>query len=373
VLAAVGDLSANFNIAVDELSDFGTLTTLGYGLNWKPAPGIALIVSATHEQGAPTIQQLGDPTIATPNVRVFDFVTGTTVDISRIDGGNPNLAADSRRVVKFGATVRPFSTKDLTFLVNFTDSRIENPIAAFPTATAELEAAFPDRFRRNADGQLLQIDNRPVNFERSERQQLRWGFNFSKPLEPSKAEREAAAARRAEGEARRTAGGTAPPAAPGRGAPVAGRPAGGGGFSAGLGGGGFGGRGGADGRLQLSIFHSWSLRDIIVIRDGVPVLDLLTGSATGNRGGQPRHTIEARAGIGKNGMGARLSLNWQSDTRVLTDPSGATISPDDLFFSDLATIDLRLFADLGQRRDLVRRMPFLRGTRISLARLEQCF
>ena len=367
VLAAVGDLSANFNIAVDELSDFGTLTTLGYGLNWKPAPGIALIASATHEQGAPTIQQIGDPTIVTPNVRIFDFVTGTTVDISRIDGGNSDLVADSRRIVKLGATVRPFSAKDLTFLVNFTDSRIDNPIAAFPTATAELEAAFPDRFRRNADGQLLQIDNRPVNFERSERQQLRWGFNFSEPLEPSKAEREAAAARRAEGEARRAAGATPPPAAPGRGAPVSGRPPGGGGFSAGLGGGGVGGRGGADGRLQLSIFHTWSLRDTIVIRDGVPVLELLNGSATGSRGGQSRHTIEARAGIGKNGMGARLSVNWQSDTRVLTDPSGATISPDDLFFSDLATIDLRLFADLGQRRDLVRRMPFLRGTRVSLA------
>jgi hypothetical protein len=99
----------------------------------------------------------------------------------------------------------------------------------------------------------------------------------------------------------------------------------------------------------------------------VPVLDLLDGSATGNRGGQPQHSIEARAGIGKNGLGARLSLNWQSGTRVLTDPSGATISPDDLFFSELATIDLRLFADLGQRRDLVRRLPLLRGTRISLA------
>jgi hypothetical protein len=66
-------------------------------------------------------------------------------------------------------------------------------------------------------------------------------------------------------------------------------------------------------------------------------------------------------------MGARLSLNWQSGTRVLTDPSGATTSPDDLYFSDLATINLRIFADLGQRRDLVRRAPWLRGTRISLA------
>lgn len=364
VLAGAGDLSANFNVAVDELSDFGTLATFGYGLNWKPMAGIALIASATHEQGAPTIQQLGDPTIVTPNVRVFDFVTGTTVDISRIDGGNPDLAADSRRVFKLGATVKPFSAKDLTVLVNFTDTRIDNPIASFPTATAELEAAFPDRFRRNTDGRLLQIDNRPVNFQRSERRQLRWGFNFSEPLEPSKAEREAAAARRADAEARRAAGGAAPPGAAERpaSATAPGRPPGGG-----FGGGGFGGRGGADGRLQLSVFHTWSLRDTIVIRDGIPVLDLLDGSATGSRGGQPRHTIEARAGIGKNGLGARLSVNWQSSTRVLTDPSGATVSPDDLFFSDLATIDLRLFADLGQRRDLVRRMPVLRGTRISLA------
>jgi hypothetical protein len=367
VLPAIGDLSANFNVAVDQLSDFGALTTVGYGLNWKPATGISLIASATHEQGAPSIQQLGDPVVVTPNVRVFDFIAGRTVDISRIDGGNPDLAPDSRRVVKLGATVKPFDARDLTLLVNFTDSRIDNPIASFPTATAELEAAFPERFRRTPAGQLLQIDNRPVNFERSERQQLRWGFNLSEPIQPSTVEREAAAARRAEAEARRAAGGAtaaAPGGPPAAGGPRAGRPPGG----FGGGGGGFGGgRGGAEGRLQLSVFHTWHLRETIVIRDGVPVLDLLDGSAIGSRGGQPRHEIELRAGVGKSGMGARLSVNWQSGTRVLTDPSGATVSPDDLFFSDLATIDLRLFADLGQRRDLVRRMPFLRGTRISLA------
>ena len=370
VLAGAGDLSANVNVAVDELSDFGTLTTIGYGLNWKPAAGLSFIASATHEQGAPSIQQLGDPTVVTPNVRVFDFITGTTVDISRIDGGNPDLASDSRSVIKLGATIKPWSAKDLTLLVNFTDSHIDNPIASFPTATAELEAAFPGRFRRDADGQLLQIDNRPVNFERSDRQQIRWGINFSEPLEPSKAEREAAAARRAEFEARRAAGGATPgqpgaarpPGAPGAAAAGGGRPPGGGP-------GGFGGRGpgGAEGRLQLSLFHTFRLKDEIVIRDGVPVLDLLNGSATGSRGGSPRHEIEARANIGKNGMGARLSVNWQSGTSVLNDPSGATVSPDDLYFSDLATINFRVFADLGQRRDLVTRMPFLRGTRVSLA------
>lgn len=366
VLAFAGDLSANFNIAVDTLSDFGTLTTWGYGLVWKPVVGIELLASGTNEAGAPTIQQLGDPLVATPNVRVFDFVRGETVDITRLDGGNQGLIADSRRVWKLGLTIKPIDSADLTLTANFIDSRTDNPIAAFPTATAELETAFPDRFRRDAEGRLLQIDNRPVNFARSDRQEMRWGFNFSKALPPSAAEVAAAEARRAAFAARSTAGG----AAPGGGPPAGAAPPNGGPPAGGRGPGGFGGgRGsrGLDGRFQLSLFHTWRFEESILIRPGLPVLDLLNGSATGSQGGQPRHLVELRAGIGKSGLGARLGVNWQSGTRVLVDPSGATTSPDDLFFSGLATANLRLFADLGQRPDVARRVPFLRGARISLS------
>jgi hypothetical protein len=368
VLAFAGDLSANFNIGIDTLSDFGTLTTWGYGLVWKPVPGIELLASGTNEAGAPTIQQLGDPLVATPNVRVFDFVRGETVDITRLDGGNRALVADGRRVWKLGLTVKPIDAADLTLTANFIDSRTDNPIAAFPTATAELEAAFPDRFRRDADGRLTQIDNRPVNFQQSNRQELRWGLNFSQALPASKAEIAAAEARRAAFAARRAAGEAAPAGGPpgrppgtgGGPPPGSGRP---GGFGGGGGGGGFRG---LDGRLQLSIFHTWRFEESILIRDGVPELDLLNGSATGSRGGQPRHLVELRAGVGKSGLGARLGVNWQSGTRVLIDPSGATTSPDDLFFSGLATANLRLFADLGQRPGVARRIPFLRGARLSL-------
>jgi hypothetical protein len=359
VLPALGSLALNANIAVDQLSDFGTLTTYGFGASWRPVDGVELIFSQTDEQGAPSIQQLGNPQVLTPNVRVFDFVRGETVDISRLDGGNAGLLADSRRVRKLGATIKPLAQTDLTLTANFIDSRIDNPIAGFPTATAELEAAFPDRFQRGSDGRLLRIDNRPVNFARSDRSELRWGFNFSKALPPSKAEREAAEKRRAAGGAesgRPDRAGTGAGGPPGGGRPGGGRP-----------GGGFGGPRGQEGRLQLSVFHTWHLKEAILIRDGVPLLDLLDGSATGSRGGQPRHEIEMRAGVGKSGLGGRLSLNWQSSTRVLNDPSGATQSPDDLGFSGLTTINLRLFADLGQRPSLVRRAPWLRGMRVSLA------
>jgi outer membrane receptor protein involved in Fe transport len=38
-----------------------------------------------------------------------------------------------------------------------------------------------------------------------------------------------------------------------------------------------------------------------------------------------------------------------------------------LFFSDAATVNLRLFANLGQQQKLVQEIPFLRGSRVTLA------
>jgi iron complex outermembrane receptor protein len=404
VLSGIGDLSVNANAEIEQLSDFGTLRTFGGGINWSPIEEVNLGATYTNEEGAPSMQQLGDPVQVTPGVRVFDFVRGETIDISRIDGGNPDLTADNRRVLSIRGNVRPIEDEDLTLLVNYTSSRVRNPIASFPTATPEIEAAFPGRFTRDAQGRLLQIDSRPVNFARSDRSEVRWGINFSEPIGPQGpppgargrfagqqgrqqggpqgGQRPGSAATPAgegaqpgqpaqqpapAGEARQQQPGGAPGGGAGRGRFGGG---GGGGFRGGGGfgggGGGFGG-GGRGGRMQFAFFHTVHIEDEILIRPGVPVLDLLGGSATGSRGGQPRHEVELQAGIFRNGLGARLSANWQSGTTVRgrADPSGGTTG--DLFFSDLATVNLRVFADLGAQRSLVRSVPFFRATRVTLA------
>jgi hypothetical protein len=361
----VGELSANANSRIETLSDFGTLATLGYGLNWSPIDEVQLIASMRHEQGAPTIQQLGDPVVATPNVRVVDLVTGRTVDITRIDGGNPFLLADERRELKLGLTARPL--EGLTLRADFTDARTDNPTASFPTATPEIEAAFPDRFLRDAQGNLLRIDSRPVNFSNSHQRTIRWGFYWSetleppppvgpdgRPLTPEQIE-EQREARREAWRQRREAGG---------GGPGAGERGRRGGFGGGGGRGGFGG--GRQGRVNVSLFHTWRLVDTILIRPGVPELDLLDGSAVGGRGGAPRHELQLRAGYNRNGLGARLDVDWQSATRLRADPNGAP-SPQDLRFGDLTTVNLRLFADLGRQRSLVRAVPFFRGSRVTLS------
>lgn len=182
VLAPLGELFLNANTAVQQLSDFGTLTSLGYGLNWTPLTGVNLIVSRTHDAAAPTVQQLGNPVVITPGVRIFDYTTGETVDVDSINGGNPDLLADSRNVLKIGLTLRPIQSQNLTFTANYIDGRIKNPTETFPAATAQIEAAFPQRFLRNASGQLIAVDYRPVNYAEEDRRDLRLGFNFSRPL-----------------------------------------------------------------------------------------------------------------------------------------------------------------------------------------------
>ncbi len=402
VLAGIGDFSLNANVAIEQLSDFGSLYTYGYGANWSPLEGVRIIASASDQDEAPSAQQLGNPVVTTPNVRVFDYIAGTTATVTTITGGNPLLSADNRHVDKLGLTVKPWSATDLTLTANYTRQRTDNPIAAFPTPTAAIETAFPDRFTRDGAGNLLRIDTRPINYARTESSNIRWGVNFSKPLK-SKIQKQLEAFRAGtgpnpfegmslpgQGRGRHAspdqAGGTPPqgtpatPAAEGHGngqptpptgagsAPVAGdgahggRGPGGGGFR-GFGGRG-GGRGGGGGRLQFAVYHTLHLTDAVLVADGGPRLDLLHGDAIGQNGGQPRNEVEAQAGYTNNGLGARLSANYMEGTRV---NGGTPANPTPLDFGSLTTFNLRLFGDLGGRLEWVKAHPFLRGTRVTLS------
>ncbi len=381
VFGAVGEFSVNVNAAVNDLSDFGALTTLGYGINWTPVPGYNLIVSETHDHAAPTIQQLGGPVVLTPGARIFDYATGQTVDVTQISGGNRQLTADNRHVMKIGVTLKPFPTENLTVTANYVRSRIDNPIATLPAASAAIEAAFPDRFIRNAEGELEEEDNRPVNFARQDHEELRWGFNYSRPVgkQPPPPDWRALARRRAaangrQGDTSPGSGGASQPGATGDGSGSgdgsAGRPGGGDGRPRGAGGpggrgggGGFGAAAASAGRFQIAVYHTVILKDQVLVRPGGPVLDLLNGAAAGNTGGQYQQEIEAQLGYTLNGYGLRLSADWRSATTV---KGGAEASTGDLDFSDLGTINLRLWDNFAQQKAVVARFPILRGARVTL-------
>ncbi|HYZ48300.1 MAG TPA: TonB-dependent receptor, partial [Sphingomonas sp.] len=123
VLAFLGTLSLNGNAEVQRLSDFGTLTSYGFGTTWTPVRPLNIVASYSNEDEAPTAQQLGNPVIVTPGVRVFDLVRNQSAIVTQITGGNPNLQSDERRVFKLGATLRPFGDQDLSIIATYTSAR----------------------------------------------------------------------------------------------------------------------------------------------------------------------------------------------------------------------------------------------------------
>ncbi len=376
--SVLGNLTLNANAEVDHYSDFGTLTVIGAGANWSPVERLNFITSWTREEGAPTIDQLGDPLLSTSGTRIFDFVTGETVLVTAITGGNPDLLSDRRNVWKLGANWQPFANTDLRLRADYVHQAIDNPISNI-SVTESIEAAFPDRFVRTSAGELTSVDLRPVNFDSSQRETLRLGFDFSKPLKsrrPSQSVIDQIRAQFGGGRTRpgenATPGGAAPagnaPSPGGDAAPSANSgppPEGGGRYGGGAGGGGRGGGGGffgggSRGRLTFSLTDSIALVDKVRIAPGVPELDYLHGDAAGSAGGTPRHTVQAQLGWANNGLGARIGANWRSGTNV------DTLSGDDLRFSPLGTVDLRLFAQPGDIPEIAIKHPWLRGTQLRI-------
>lgn len=351
--STIGEWSVNGNIGYSDLSDFGKLLEYGAGLRWAPARNLTFQASITGDENAPAIGQLGNPTLVTPNVATYDFTRGESLFINVITGGNPALIGEKRRDLILNANWSPDFIKDFALQFSYFKNNSRNTTASFPLLTPEIEAAFASRVVRDVDGRLVSIDQRPVNFDRETSQRIRWGFNVSGNLG-----------------AERPAGG--PPGATGapggpRGAAAGGAP---GGPRAGGGGRGFGGGGrfGAPGggqpsRWNVALYHTYRIQEEILIRPGVPVLDLLNGSATSSNGGASRHEVELSGGMFHKGFGLRLQGTYKSGTTA--DGTGLPGS-NDLRFSDIAAVNAFLFVNLDQQAKVVKAVPFLKGSRITL-------
>ncbi len=330
VAGALGKLTINANIAYRKLSDFSGLTSFGYGLNWQPVEGLTILASAIGAETEPSIGELGNPQVVTPGVPTFDFVRGETVLVSRIAGGNLSLVKERQRDIKLSANLQPKRLKGLTVGVDYFRNRSTNPVAGFPILTPETEAAFPGRVTRDVNGRLTAIDARSVNFAATRSDVLRVGFTFQKEF----------------------------------GAPAANAliPSGGRGPGGGMGGmmsGSFG-RGATDGgRWSISLYDNIRFMDQIVIRSGLPVLDLLGGGATGNNGGSARHSIDLDGGYFNKGIGFRVTGSYLSGSTVTGSTAVSTLK-----FGDLAVFNLNAFINFDSRKKLVKDVPFLKGSRL---------
>jgi iron complex outermembrane recepter protein len=464
----IGQLSANANVAYERLSDFGGVRDVGLGLNWTPRRGISLIFNVADRQNAPSAQQLGDPVTETTNVPVYDYLSGQSVLVTTVSGGNPNLEKSETRNYRLGFNITALSDPDLRFSIDLTKNRTKGSISSLPGITELTQATFPERFTYDDDGTLIRVDTRAINIGAQNTSQVRWGFNLNVELKTPQSEIRAfqeviqrriaerfpngvppqmqaflngqgggqrqgganaasttagaAATQGAQaGQTDATAAAGATPQAgqstspqsnatdivvqgnPQAGAPPLGFPGGPGGFpggpggpggfrgppggfggdgppggfrgppggfgggfgGGGFGGGGFGGGGGGGGgaprggRLNFSVYHTWTLEATTQLAPGLAEIDLLNGGTLGGGSGRSRHRIEIQAGYTQSGIGFRLFSNWRGATR-------STTAGSDLRFGSLATVNLRTFINFTQMPKLMDSVPFLRGARFSI-------
>ena len=179
VWAAIGDLTFNIGGGFDRLSDFGTLGNVTGGIVWSPAEPLTLQANYTVREAAPGLNQLGGPTLVNFNVPVYDFRTGQTVLITQTSGGNPFLRAETQRDLKLSASYDLDILDRANIMVEYYRNRSSDVTSSFPLLTPEIEAAFPNRVTRDAaTGQLTALDVRPVTFEETRAERIRYGINL---------------------------------------------------------------------------------------------------------------------------------------------------------------------------------------------------
>jgi hypothetical protein len=312
----LGEFSLTGEYARIHFSDAGTLNHHELGANWEPMQWLRLRGSVEETDAPAPIQILGDPVIVTPDVRIFDPLTGQTVEVTQITGGNPSLLPQTTKLRTLSALFRLVPRLHLELNTQYTDTDRRNFLSSLPDSSAAIMLAFPERFIRDANGNLITVDLRPVNFDSEREKRLRWGLSMNTKL-----------------------GASPPPGTPAARAAV---------------------RRGPPTYLQLNFNHTMVFSDQIVIRPGLDPVNLLKGGAIGIGGGRTRHQLDATAAITSGGVGARLGVTWRGKSSLNTRISGVT---DTLDFSSLMLVNLRAFADAGR---VVPSWKWAKGFRISL-------
>lgn len=329
VLAGLGELSLNFSAGVADLSDVGALADWSAGLTWNPTERLGLQASWFVNEEPPSLLNLGAPVAQTFNVPVYDFARGETVLATIIDGGNPALAKEKQRDLKLALNWKLPVIDNSNLVVEYFRNRSDDVTASFPVLTGPIEAAFPDRVVRDADGRLLSIDRRPITLAQTKGSRLRWGVNLSGAF------------------------GKPDPAASARGR----GPGGGAGMRM------PGPMGGGDGRgrWNLSAYHTMRFTDRVLVAPGGPVLDLLDGDALSG-GGAVRHSVQLEGGGFYRGFGLRANANWTGPTTLKATGAPGT---SDLRFGEVFDVDLRAFVNFDQQKRVMSAMPFLKGARLA--------
>ncbi|MES2057851.1 MAG: hypothetical protein V4564_18085 [Pseudomonadota bacterium] len=306
---SLGDMVMDLSLSGQKMSDNGLQKRWAAGMNWSPRSFLQLRGTFDYAETAPSFSQLNGPLVTTIS-RIFDFARQETIDVVRVTGGNPNLGSGSQRNLSLTARLLLLDDQALAFDVGYRAQTATGGQASFPELTPVIEAAFPERVTRDAEGRLVSIDARAINIAHNVSAELSSGIALRLP--------------RQSGGAKSWGDPSADPW-----------------------------------QFSVSLNHRWRLKDELLTRPGVPVIDQL-----GSDGGQSRHFLTLQATAGKRGIGATLNGNWSSAARVRTSAS-ANVEQD--FRSKLpVTFSLSAFAEPEHILRGAGKSPWMKNLKFSL-------
>lgn len=275
----VGDLQATLGGSVREASGGGGDEVNG-ALAWTPRKGVRLNgVWSTSSDSVSDIQRFEPVYYGTPRV-VFDFRLGEAVEIAPILGGNPDLLPPRTERLALTASLGPFSSWSLSGNFGYQRAESTDGIGSTPNLTEDFEAAFPERFHRDADGRLVSVDYRPMNLSSSLTEGVTSSLNFNLP-----------------------------------------RPAGAGATEATV--------------LRVALSHSFRMRDTVALFAGRPSLDRLKGDGGGVSRQDARIMLDARRGR----WGVNATASWRDG--YLTRRVSGMDGPGDLVTEPFTSVDLK--------------------------------
>ncbi|WP_164467386.1 TonB-dependent receptor domain-containing protein [Caulobacter flavus] len=250
-------------------------------LSWSPIKLLRLNGSWARSYDAPSDQQLFDAPFYGDPIVVFDFATGQSVEVLPLYGGNPALKGQTAERFSLSLSAGPVTPWRLAANVNYRTSDTRDGVSSLPAVTPAVEAAFPERFQRDAEGRLVGIDQRSINLLSSRSDTLASGLTFAVP---------------------------------------------------------FGGKTPLSGTtsLRASLNHTLQLKKSTLIRAGYPVMDHLAGDG----GGSPRNEVSGTLDARRDKWTLNASARWRQAYRTRRD-TGAD-GPSDLLVEDFTRIDLKL-------------------------------
>lgn len=253
----LGDLTVDLSARAQTMTDSRPQKGFAGSINWSPWPLVQLRGVIDFAESAPSFDQLDAP-IVTTVTRVFDYSLQEIAEPIWTTGGNPDLERGRRQSLTLAATVRPLGDQVLTINLGYRQSVSKGGVTSFPELTPAIEAAFPERVTRDAEGRLVAVDARAINLARETDSSLSTGIALRLPG--------------------RRPGGRA----------MAGDPL----------------------QFSVSLTHNMRLKSELLTRPGLPAIDQLRA------GGQSRHSLSFQASVGKRGMGANLGGSWSSAGRL---------------------------------------------------------